>query len=122
MCNGASSRVSQGGTIAILHPTPPAVNAIWPSFPWQTHTFKGELFFQDGEATEGTRAIFRSSNGSSHKDLEDCTVLIQYVLTLIAYGVPTNAFAFPGFDTDYTLLLVYPKEHAPLCGRTWTLI
>ena len=69
MC-GHSSRVAQGGTIAVLSP-PPGRSATM-----EKTLFEGELYFQKGKKTS---ARFLSKSNCGVAALTGCVVVIQFV-------------------------------------------
>jgi len=68
MCNGFSTRISEGGTIAVLNP--PILHGPSPSI-------CGNLKFIPDETSLGTRAIFEAQNGCDKIVLGGRMVVIQ---------------------------------------------
>ncbi|KAF1990429.1 hypothetical protein K402DRAFT_417866 [Aulographum hederae CBS 113979] len=79
MCNGHSTRTSQGGTIAVLRPICPRY------FPGgsdnepqsRTEQLNGSLFFQNGLANLHTQAVFRGDNLQSNRTFHNCFAVIH---------------------------------------------
>src|ERR1700761_7967341 len=72
MCNGESTRQSQGGTIAILSPPYSSVPGN------EVLGIEGELYFRRVDGLEhGTQASFQPRNRCNGQALTGCTVVIQ---------------------------------------------
>lgn len=74
MCGGDcnSSRLSTGGTIAVLRPPPHE------SQPCESALADCNLFFENPQHLAGqTRAVFQAQNGSCFDSFKSCFMLIQ---------------------------------------------
>ena len=71
MCNGSSTRVAQGGSIAVIRPVP--TRAAHDNQP-QIH---GSFYFRDGSGVGTTDAIFEADDESSRRAIDGCICVIQ---------------------------------------------
>ncbi|KAF2102829.1 hypothetical protein NA57DRAFT_71814 [Rhizodiscina lignyota] len=94
MCNGTSSRISQGGAIAVLHPNVPQNQG--------DRTFLGDLVFQQCyNSPAQTRAMFRRREAGDCGPFPGCYVVIHEDGNLNSASArrPLHQFQLPPYQS-----------------------
>ena len=100
MCHSLSSRTSQGGAIAVLHPR--AIPESTKSLSIQGHI----LFQHNGDLSGETQAMFQRSDSNNSDPFPGCYVVIHHDGNLNA--TPSAGPAFCQFQL--------PPHESPACG------